>query len=181
MDESITVIPLTQKEYDWASRLLTERWGSPGVVTRGILHTLENLNGFIAKQGEKRVGLITYRIHGNQCEIVSLDSLLEKQGVGTALIEAVKREATSRRCTQVWTITTNDNIEALRFWQKRDLRLSPSTATRLMYPASSSRRSRSSATTASPSATKSSLSSSFNNGHFFRDAPTILLPCFETW
>ncbi len=119
----MTVIPLTQKEYTWASLLLTERWGSPGVVTRGILHTLDDLKGFIAKQAGKPIGLITYRLYENQCEIVSLDSLVEKQGVGTALIEAVKREAKSQGCARIWTITTNDNIEALRFWQKRGFAL----------------------------------------------------------
>ncbi len=118
-----TVVQLIGKDIPWASQLLTGRWGSPGIVSRGTLHTLEELQGFIAKQTEKPVGLVTYRIHGNQCEIVSLDSPVEKQGVGTALIEAVKREAPSKGCTRLWTITTNDNIEALRFWQKRGFAL----------------------------------------------------------
>lgn len=113
------IIPLTEEEYPWASQLLAKRWGSPEIVTRGTIHKLKDLRGFVAKHEEKLVGLITYRINDNQCEIVSLDSLIETQGVGTALIEAVKHDAKSQGFPRVWTITTNDNLEAIRFWKNR--------------------------------------------------------------
>jgi ribosomal protein S18 acetylase RimI-like enzyme len=40
--------------------------------------------------------------------------------VGTALINAVIEAARRQGCTRVWLITTNDNLHALRFYQKRD-------------------------------------------------------------
>lgn len=123
MDKSYIINPLTDKEKPWAAQLLTERWGSPAIVSRGVLHNVTHLKGYIAKQKDDTIGLITYRIHNNDCEIISLDSLTQKQGVGTALVEAVKREAKSQRCIRVWTITTNDNIEAIRFWQRRGFTL----------------------------------------------------------
>ncbi len=39
------------------------------------------------------------------------------------LIEAVKQAAVSAGCRRLWLITTNDNLHALRFYQKRGFRL----------------------------------------------------------
>lgn len=123
MDKSYIINPLTEKDKPWASQLLADRWGSPAIVSRGVLHNVTHLKGYIAKQKDDTIGLITYRIHNNDCEIISLDSLTQKQGVGTALVEEVKREAKSQGSIRVWTITTNDNIEAIRFWQRRGFTL----------------------------------------------------------
>lgn len=67
----------------------------------------------------KAVGLVTYRIDGYECEIVTLDSLVEGMGIGSALVGAVKAAAVSAKCNRIWLITTNDNLTALRFYQKR--------------------------------------------------------------
>jgi ribosomal protein S18 acetylase RimI-like enzyme len=68
---------------------------------------------------EKIVGLLTYNIDGTDCEIVTLDSWGQSKGVGTELLEAVKQSARQEGCKRLWLITTNDNIHALRFYQKR--------------------------------------------------------------
>jgi GNAT superfamily N-acetyltransferase len=57
------------------------------------------------------------------CEIVTLDNLGDRRGVGTALIEAVMETARAAGCRRLWLITTNDNLRALRFYQKRGFRL----------------------------------------------------------
>lgn len=66
-------------------------------------------------RGDEPVGLTTYRIDGDACEIVSLNSLVEETGIGSAPINAVKDIAVSERCRRLWLITTNDNLAALRF------------------------------------------------------------------
>jgi GNAT superfamily N-acetyltransferase len=50
---------------------------------------------------------------------VTLNSLKGNRGVGTTLIEAVKAEAQNNNCQRVWLVTSNDNTDALRFYQKR--------------------------------------------------------------
>lgn len=45
------------------------------------------------------------------------------RGAGTALIEEVERIALNAGCRRLWLITTNDNIEGLRFYQRRGFRL----------------------------------------------------------
>lgn len=52
-------------------------------------------------------------------EIISLDSLLERKGIGTVLINKVIEFAYGKEVKRIWLITTNDNINVLRFYQKR--------------------------------------------------------------
>ena len=80
----------------------------------------EQLDGFVT---EDWAGVATYIIKGDQCEIISLDSLDEGKGIGTALINAVVKEAQSRSCRRLFLSTTNDNLHALRFYQKRGFEL----------------------------------------------------------
>ena len=103
--------------------LLNEHWGSTRMVTRGRVYQVDELAGFAAVQGDKPVGLVTYHINGDECEITSINSLVEKAGIGTALIDAVKDVATIARCKRLWLITTNDNTAALHFFQKRGFML----------------------------------------------------------
>ena len=105
------------------NRASPEHWGSPQVVSRGRVHTADALPGLIAEFEAQRVGLLTYQLEGDGCEVVSLNSLLEKRGVATALLEAVTEVAAQAGCRRVWLVTTNDNLPALRFYQKLGFRL----------------------------------------------------------
>jgi GNAT superfamily N-acetyltransferase len=107
------------RDREWARALLTERWGSARVVSRATLHRADRLPGFVAELGGDRKGLITYRIADDACEIVTLDSVDERRGIGTALLDAVRELVRSRGCRRLWLITTNDNVHAQEFYQKR--------------------------------------------------------------
>lgn len=115
--------PLETEDRDSVKELLKEWWASPKIVTRGKVHHADELPGFIAIHDAKPVGLITYKIIRDQCEIVTMNSLLERAGIGSALINAVKEIAAKAGCKRLWLITTNDNTVALRFWQKRGFSL----------------------------------------------------------
>jgi ribosomal protein S18 acetylase RimI-like enzyme len=115
----IQVRPLDETDTDWIRRLLADNWHSTKVVSRGNLHYADRLPGFIALADGGRVGLATYRIQGEECEIVTLNSLRKGIGIGTALIEAVRSVAVSTKCRRIWLITTNDNLQAFRFYQRK--------------------------------------------------------------
>jgi GNAT superfamily N-acetyltransferase len=87
-------------------------------VSRGKIYYPHKLPGFVAFDGKKYLGLITYRIGKNDCEIISLNSTIKRKGIGKALVERVKRVTKNLGCKRLWLITTNDNIDALIFWQK---------------------------------------------------------------
>ena len=103
--------------------MLTQRWHSARIVTRGRVHQADELPGFVAELGGQLAGLVTYRLDAHECEIVSLDSLVQGRGIGAALIAAVRDAARAAGCARLWLITTNDNLSALRFYQKRGFTL----------------------------------------------------------
>jgi len=109
---------INRDDRDWITTLLTESWGSVRVVTRGKLFHADELPGFVAIQNDKPVGLITYRFDDSECEIGSINSLVEGVGIGSALVGEVREAAQKAGCSRLWAITTNDNTAALNFWQK---------------------------------------------------------------
>jgi GNAT superfamily N-acetyltransferase len=114
---------LDDNDRAWVRIYLREEWGSEIIVTRGKVHSADLLPGFIAESDGKPAGLITYRIDRNECEIISLNSIIEKQGVGSALIETVIGAAKFAECDRIWLVTTNDNLSAIGFYQKRGFHL----------------------------------------------------------
>ncbi|MBN3554594.1 GNAT family N-acetyltransferase [Fictibacillus nanhaiensis] len=97
-----------------------KHWGSPEMVISSGTFKCNELDGFVAinEMGEI-VGLLTYIINKNVCEIISLDSILENKGIGTELLKKVEIQAINQEVLQVKVTTTNDNIKALSFYQKR--------------------------------------------------------------
>ncbi|HJR81934.1 MAG TPA: GNAT family N-acetyltransferase [Anaerolineales bacterium] len=100
-----------------------ENWGDEFVIAHGVIYHPDGLDGFVALDGDEWIGEITYHISGSDGEIVSLDSVHQGQGVGTKLITAVVEEARIQQCQRVFVITTNDNLNALGFYQKRGFEL----------------------------------------------------------
>lgn len=110
---------IDNKNREKVTDFVTGSWGAPIMVTKGKIHHMDKLPGFIAEENDNIIGLITYSIINGECEIVSLDSLSENKGIGSSLIELVIKRALEEKCRRVWLITTNDNTKAIRFYQKR--------------------------------------------------------------
>jgi GNAT superfamily N-acetyltransferase len=110
-------------ERAWIKDHLTRQWGSTTVVSRGRSHDAMGLAAFVAVDGERIVGLATFDVADDQCELVTLDALDRGRGIGSALLETVAQRAAERGCARLWLITSNDNLDATRFYQRRGLRL----------------------------------------------------------
>ena len=54
---------------------------------------------------------------------MSINAVSQGGGVGSKLLTAVEDEARKALCRRVWLITTNDNLDALRFYQRRGYRI----------------------------------------------------------
>ena len=115
----IQIRPRHEEDGDWITEILLDNWASNIVVTRGISYEADYLPGFIAERDDKRVGLLTYNINNDELEIITLNAVEEGKGVGTALLETIETLAKEKNCARIWLITTNDNVDALRFYQKR--------------------------------------------------------------
>jgi ribosomal protein S18 acetylase RimI-like enzyme len=93
-----------------------EHWAGEVVVAHGERFEPEQVQGFVSYDW---IGVATYMIRGADCEIVTLDSLTPGRGIGTALVEAVIADARRHACGRLVVTTTNDNLHALGFYQKR--------------------------------------------------------------
>jgi isopentenyldiphosphate isomerase/GNAT superfamily N-acetyltransferase len=107
----------------WVASFVKSRWGSEIIVGKGRVFRPADLDGFAAFKGKNPVGLLTYRIEDRECEIVTVDSTAQGEGIGTALINAIKERAKAKGCRRLWLITTNDNPTGLGFYQKRGFHL----------------------------------------------------------
>jgi GNAT superfamily N-acetyltransferase len=117
------IVEISPEYREWAKGLIRDHWGSPEIVTRGMVHDISRLPGFVAVVQGEPAGLATYSIQDEESEMVSLDSLMEGIGIGSALVGAVARKARALGCRRLWLITTNDNLDAIYFYQKRGFHL----------------------------------------------------------
>jgi ribosomal protein S18 acetylase RimI-like enzyme len=115
----IDVRPLRDDEQRWVRTTIRQRWGSEIVVAHGVVYEPALLPGFVAEDEGGPIGLLTYVLEGDACEVVTIDAFEEGRGVGTALIDAAKALGARR----LWLITTNDNARARRFYERRGFRL----------------------------------------------------------
>lgn len=103
----------------------TTHWGSPEMVISSGVYDCSALDGFaFLNENGDILGIVTYVLRDRECEIISLDSIYEGRGIGSNLVSEVERVASEYNCTAVKLVTTNDNLAALKFYQKRGYQLS---------------------------------------------------------
>jgi N-acetylglutamate synthase-like GNAT family acetyltransferase len=118
-----SVRPTTPTDRAAIVAAITASWGGTTVVAHGTLFRVTQLPGLIAERDGRMAGLLTYHIDGDALEIVTIDADPPGSGAGTMLIAAVQALAWERNLAKVWLITTNDNLGALRFYQRRGFRI----------------------------------------------------------
>jgi GNAT superfamily N-acetyltransferase len=118
-----SIRPIRLEERAELDRLSTRSWGSPYVASRGSLHRVSELPCLLAVDGDRWLGVAVYRLAAGACELVLLEAFERGHGTGTALLNAVVELARNAGARRLWLVTTNDNVDALRFYQRRGLRL----------------------------------------------------------
>lgn len=106
-----------------AVRAFLAEHGSLRVARLGRLLEATDYEHFLAEDRGGLAGVLTLRVDGSDAEVLTLHAAERWRGVGSALVEAAADAARDRGCTRLWVLTTNDNVDALRFYQRRDFRL----------------------------------------------------------
>lgn len=124
-DTDIEISPPTgEDERRWLTQLWRSEWSGDTMVSRAHVYYLAELKSLIAKTGAEFVGAATYRFDGEGgCELMSINATGRGAGVGTKLLATVEGEAHHAGCGRIWLITSNDNLDALRFYQRRGYRI----------------------------------------------------------
>lgn len=104
----------------WAVAALDGAMGGRWQARRSELIDVLDLPGLVAEVDGERRGMLTYRLDGEGCEIAILLAATRRSGIGTALIDGLRKRVGVQ---SIWVVTTNDNVDALRFYQRRGFRL----------------------------------------------------------
>ena len=113
------VQPLNPSQRQALEPLLRENWGGPLIASRGRLLDARQLPGLWVGEEDRLVGYLLYHPEGDQWEVALLEALEQGRGVGSSLLGAVEELARRCGCKRLWLVTTNDNIHALAFYQRR--------------------------------------------------------------
>ena len=120
----LTVRAATPADGPAVAAIHDETWGGPTVVGHGVRYDLPMLPTLVAVDPAGHVaGALAYAVADDAVEVVSVAVARPGRGAGSALLAAVTDEARRRGLRRLWLVTTNDNLRALRFYQRRGLRI----------------------------------------------------------
>ncbi|MCH7814705.1 MAG: GNAT family N-acetyltransferase [Planctomycetes bacterium] len=114
---------IEDKDRPAIAEFIEGHWHSKMVMSRGQRYYPHEQDGFIEWRGGKIVGLLTLRSNGESMELLTLNSTLEGQGIGSALMLMSFELAREQKLTSIWLTTTNDNLSAIGFYQRLGFRM----------------------------------------------------------
>lgn len=108
---------------DEVAEFVEQHWHSKLVMSRGRSFYPHQEAGFIERRDGRIVGLLTFHVDGDGMEILTLNSTLEGQGIGSSLMLDTIEKARKLKCRHIWLTTTNDSLRAVGFYQRLGFRL----------------------------------------------------------
>ncbi len=119
MSKDLLIRPVTPKDAKWINELMDKDWGGLPLVIREKKYYPKDLDGIIAEINQTAAGFLFYENQGNDCEIIVFEVFDKFKGTGSAMLDKLKNIAKKNNSKRIYLMTTNDNLDALRFYQKR--------------------------------------------------------------
>ena len=119
----MTRSPIQADDRDDIAEFIARHWGTAEIICSGRRCYPHREEGFVERRDGRIVGVVTFRIAGDQVHVLTLNSTLAGQGIGTALLLRVIELARERDCRRLWLTTTNDNLRAIGLYQRLGFRL----------------------------------------------------------
>ena len=110
------------RDHEWARGLIGRHQGGDHRVARlgELLDPIEQ-EGIVAELDGRPAGLLTVHEGGRGLEVLTLHSEVQGAGVGTRLLETALRVAAASGSPRLWLVTTNDNVDAIRWYLRRGM------------------------------------------------------------
>ena len=109
-------------DHDWARALIGGHQGGDHRAARlGELLDPLQLEGIVAEFDGRPVALLTVHESDRGLEVFSLHSEMPRVGAGTRLLETALRIASASGAGRLWLVTTNDNLDAIRWFLRRGM------------------------------------------------------------
>jgi ribosomal protein S18 acetylase RimI-like enzyme len=116
----VTTRAFTEADLPWAERLVGGGLGGRLQVRLGSVIDALACPGLVAEADGDPVGIVTFDADGSDVEVVYIEVTAKHNGVGSRLLDALEAQTEAQR---LWLVTTNDNLDALRFYQRRGFRI----------------------------------------------------------
>lgn len=113
----------TSNDVKRIENLMEEHWGGEPLIIRAKKYYPSKLDGIIAERDNKIIGLLFYEVLNRSCEIVVFEVFDKFQGIGSKMLDELKNIMKEKECNRIFLMTTNDNLDALRFYQRRGFNL----------------------------------------------------------
>lgn len=114
---------MTDADREEVGAFIARHWGSRVVMSRGQAYQPHELDAVLQRSNGAISALATFRADEQGLEVLTMNSTDPGHGVGTMLMLAVLDEARRRTIERVWLTTTNDNLDAIRFYQRLGFRM----------------------------------------------------------
>ena len=110
--------PIEDRDRAAIAEFIEQQWHSQMVMSRGKAYFPHKLEGFIDWRDERIVGLLTMVYEDNALQVLTLNSTLMGERIGSSLVFMAIEDARNRGIDYVWLTTTNDNLKAIGLYQK---------------------------------------------------------------
>ena len=121
----VLVREATDRDRSSARELFQRDFGRTKVVAFGEVMDIDQMPALVAVMHTDPSGALAYRLLGDALHIVALatDPMWQRSGVGGYLVAEAELLARRLKLTRLVVATTNDNLPALYFYQRRGYRL----------------------------------------------------------
>jgi GNAT superfamily N-acetyltransferase len=113
--------PITDRTF--LEDLLRLRWSGGALMLRGKIVHPKDVEALAAYHDGHLAGVATWRLEGPVMYLVTLNNISDRRGVGLALLDAMKTFGREKGSALLRVIVTNDNLNALGFYQRRGFRI----------------------------------------------------------
>ncbi len=113
--------PVTDRAF--LDELLRLRWSGGALMLRGKVVHPKDVDALAAYHEGRLAGVATWRLEGPVFYLVTLNNITEQRGVGVSLLDAIMKLGRQKGSALLRVIVTNDNLNALGFYQRRGFRL----------------------------------------------------------
>jgi ribosomal protein S18 acetylase RimI-like enzyme len=116
----LTVRSIAEPDRAWLRETILETWCSNRMWVAGrLVENVSSLAGYLAEWKGERVGYALVAVDERGAQLLVLESLRPREGVATALLEELREQARRMGWPRLWLMTTNDNLDAIRLYQRR--------------------------------------------------------------
>ena len=114
---------IEDSDREHVARFIEEHWRSKLVMSQGKRYFPHEHEGFIEWRDDEIVGLLTMAYEGDALQLLTLNSVLEGERIGSSLMLMAIDDARQRGIGRIWLTKTNDNLRAFGFYQRLGFRI----------------------------------------------------------